>query len=73
MATSKDNLPSDYEECGDCHFDHTYEPVEALRAHCKKLDGRRYSDFDPIEVIIADFLVTKGFATVKDGVLRVTC
>lgn len=26
-------LPDDYEPCGDCGFDHAYEPTEAWRAH----------------------------------------
>lgn len=28
-----DNPPEDYEECGDCGFDHSYEPEEARRFH----------------------------------------
>jgi hypothetical protein len=26
-------LPADYEACGDCGYDHSYEPVEAHTAH----------------------------------------
>jgi hypothetical protein len=26
-------LPADYEECGECGFDHSYEPREAFEAH----------------------------------------
>lgn len=28
-------LPSDYEECADCGFDHEYEPSEAQRWHAE--------------------------------------
>ncbi len=28
-----DELPSDYEPCGECEFDHAYEQDEAVRAH----------------------------------------
>ena len=27
------SLPSDYEECSDCRFDHEYNPVEAAKWH----------------------------------------
>lgn len=26
-------LPSDYEACGECGYDHSYEPVESAMAH----------------------------------------
>lgn len=29
----QDDLPEDYEPCGDCGFDHGYEQDEAVRAH----------------------------------------
>lgn len=29
----KFNLPSDYEACGECGYDHAYEPVESAQAH----------------------------------------
>lgn len=29
-------LPADYEECGECGYDHEYEPEEARVAHEKK-------------------------------------
>lgn len=28
-------LPIDYESCGECGYDHSYEPEEAFRAHTK--------------------------------------
>lgn len=28
-----DELPSNYEECGECGYDHSYEPEESFRAH----------------------------------------
>lgn len=28
-----EDLPADYEECGECGFDHSYEPQEAFEAH----------------------------------------
>jgi hypothetical protein len=31
-AVSQD-LPSDYESCGECNFDHTYEPAESHKWH----------------------------------------
>lgn len=30
---AKGDLPSDYEPCRECGFDHAYEPVEARLAH----------------------------------------
>ena len=33
--TNQTDLPSDYETCGDCGYDHEYEPAEAVRAHEK--------------------------------------
>lgn len=30
-----DAMPSDYEECGECGFDHAYEPLEAEMAHAE--------------------------------------
>lgn len=30
-------MPTDYEPCGDCGFDHAYEQAEAVEAH-RKLD-----------------------------------
>ncbi len=30
-----DKLPSDYESCGECGFDHEYEPTEANRWHAE--------------------------------------
>ena len=32
-AADKANLPSDYEPCGECGYDHGYEPVEAYAEH----------------------------------------
>jgi site-specific DNA-methyltransferase (adenine-specific) len=29
----QENLPTDYEACGECGFDHGYEPEEAVQAH----------------------------------------
>lgn len=29
----EDTLPSDYEACGDCGYDHAYEQEEAVQAH----------------------------------------
>jgi hypothetical protein len=30
---SSESLPSDYEACGDCGYDHGYEYEEAVKAH----------------------------------------
>jgi hypothetical protein len=30
---SSKSLPSDYEACGDCGYDHGYEYEEAVKAH----------------------------------------
>ncbi len=30
---TKTSLPSDYEACGQCGFDHAYEPSEAYKWH----------------------------------------
>jgi len=32
-------LPSDYEACGECGFDHAYEPAEAMQAHADDCDA----------------------------------
>lgn len=34
-----DDLPEDYEACGECGFDHSYEPIAAARAHDKELEN----------------------------------
>lgn len=31
----KETLPSDYEPCGDCGYDHGYEQNEAVKAHSR--------------------------------------
>lgn len=31
--TGDEQLPSDYETCGDCGYDHAYEPREAYKWH----------------------------------------
>ena len=33
LAIPVQDLPVDYEVCGECHYDHSYEPEEAHRAH----------------------------------------
>lgn len=40
--------PVDYEECGDCGYDHAYEQEEAAREHTllEKLDGQRDGAFE---------------------------
>lgn len=45
--------PSDYEECGDCGFDHGYEQDEAIKAHKKDLnevDDDENEDYDDEEL-----------------------
>lgn len=37
-------LPSDYEQCGSCGFDHAYEPVESRKAHMQLTVKRLASD-----------------------------
>ena len=46
-----DDLPEDYEPCGDCGFDHSYEPYEADQVHRQwaaedKYDGIKNGDFE---------------------------
>ena len=38
-------VPDDYEACGECGFDHEYEPNEAAKAH-KELDDSIEQDYD---------------------------
>lgn len=40
----QEELPADYEQCGECGFDHEYEPEEAAKIH-KEID-----DYDPTPV-----------------------
>lgn len=35
LPSEKEWSPSDYEECGECGFDHGYEPLEAEMAHAQ--------------------------------------
>lgn len=34
----EDEVPADYEACGDCGFDHSYESQEAFNAHFPKIE-----------------------------------
>jgi hypothetical protein len=36
MDNGRENLPEDYEPCGECGFDHGYEYEEALKWHNHK-------------------------------------
>lgn len=31
--TDEDDSPEDYERCGECGYDHAYEPQESQKAH----------------------------------------
>jgi hypothetical protein len=49
MLTSEPyDVIDDYEECGDCGYDHAYEQEEAAREHAllEKLDGQRDGAFE---------------------------
>lgn len=33
LTMTTEEMPVDYEECGECGYDHSYEPHEAREAH----------------------------------------
>lgn len=45
-----ENLPSDYEVCSECGFDHSYEPVEAHKAH-----NREASELEAMAALASAF------------------
>lgn len=38
VGTDLRDEPEDYEPCGECGFDHSYEPEDAAREHRKESD-----------------------------------
>ena len=49
---SQENLPIDYEPCGECGFDHSYEPAQAAQWHsenCSTCGGEGIVELSPDE------------------------
>lgn len=53
----KDNeaeLPDDYEPCGECGFDHEYEPEEANRKHQELIKNKKHPYYDDLDELFPE-------------------
>ena len=44
---TRHDLPADYEPCGECGFDHSYEQEEAVKSHAAHEEMMKDYDYEP--------------------------